>query len=83
MAYSNTWNTSLRESIQSAADYNRSFGETGLYTLDQKKHAGASAADLHAAINSMVEEQKKVVWKYKLSKKILYLKSGCGLSCNY
>ena len=53
-------NASLRQSVQNAADYNRSFQENGLKTLDQKKNRGASDADLYADIDNMVDKQKQV-----------------------
>ena len=53
-------NASLRNSVQNAADCNRSFQENGLKTLDQKKTTGASEADLFADIDNMVDKQKKV-----------------------
>ena len=56
-------NASLRQSVQNAADYNRSFQENGLHTLDQRKHTGAADAALFADIDNMVDQQKKVVRK--------------------
>ena len=54
-------NASLRQSVQNAADYNRSFQENGLNTLDQKKTTGATDTDLFADIDKMVDTQKEVL----------------------
>ena len=53
-------NANLRQSVQNSVDYNRSFQENGLHTLDQKKHSGATDAALFADIDNMVDQQKKV-----------------------
>ena len=53
-------NASLRQSVQNAADYNRSFQENGLKTLERKKNSGASVDGLFADIDNMVDKQKEV-----------------------
>ena len=60
-------NASLRQSVQNAANYNRSFQENGLKSLDQKKSVGASDADLFADIDKMVDKQKEVTGSYKIN----------------
>jgi len=52
-------NANLRQSVQNSVDYNRSFQENGLHTLDQSKHSGATDAALFADIDKLVDQQKK------------------------
>lgn len=68
-------NASLRQSVQNAADYNRSFQENGLNTLDQKKNRGASDVELFADIDDMVDKQKEVREK-KQTKQELIIESN-------
>ena len=53
-------NASLRRSVQNAANYNRSFQENGLKTLERKKNSGASVDELFSDIDNMVDKQKEV-----------------------
>ena len=63
-------NVSLRQSVQNAANYNRSFQENGLKSLDQKKTSGASDADLFADIDKMVDKQKEVRGSYEINEDV-------------
>ena len=63
-------NASLRQSVQNAADYNRSFQENGLKSLDQKKTTGATDADLFADIDKMVDKQKEVRGSYEINEDV-------------
>ena len=63
-------NASLRQSVQNAADYNRSFQENELKSLDQKKTTGATDADLFADIDKMVDKQKEVRGSYEINEDV-------------
>ena len=63
-------NASLRQSVQNAADYNRSFQENELKSLEQKKTSGASDADLFADIDKMVDKQKEVRGSYEINEDV-------------
>ena len=63
-------NASLRQSVQNAANYNRSFQENELKSLDQKKTTGATDADLFADIDKMVDKQKEVRGSYEINEDV-------------
>ena len=63
-------NASLRQSVQNAADYNRSFQENELKSLDQKKTTGVTDADLFADIDKMVDKQKEVRGSYEINEDV-------------
>ena len=63
-------NVSLRQSVQNAANYNRSFQENGLKSLERTKTTGATDTDLYADIDKMVDKQKEVRGSYEINEDV-------------